>query len=274
MSEPDTPNQVSQENAANLTLTDEQYLDATETLVGLMKSVAVDVQEFNTLAKVHPVKVVPLFKPSIPGGWFYEHTFNEHIDLFLHFSDLSGHFKELIDSGMFFENDFLSMEIDPPEWMNSDDDEDRKACMFTALYTLQKSIRAIEAVARPINQLIEEGRKGDRSALKLAIKLDVLAMTSPTVAAEIMKSDVIDKGRFRNEIKNSLRYPHRVKRVNHGMLRFVLKTMYADGRLEKLTEKNRYEFFCKRLQIYPDENFEAPYSLNRFIRHCVKSFRT
>jgi hypothetical protein len=215
-----------------------------------------------------------MFVPSLPGGWFYEHTLNEHIDLYLHFAGLSEHFKELIESGKFFKSALQAKPVEPPDWINEEDSEERMAVMLTALYTMQMSFKAIQMTSWPINHFIAMGRKGDRSALKTAIRLDALAISSPTVAAEIMKSDMLDGGKFRKDLKSALRSPRRVGNEKYGLLKFLLRLMHDDGRLEHLSEEDRYQFFCKDLKLYPDRNFETPESLNHLIRGYVSSFRT
>lgn len=262
------------EMARKLSLTDTQYLEQIAALVSLLTNLKIEKDELEDLSRKNVDNAQVFFKPSLPGGWFYEHSFLEHIGFFLSTAGLIDHIDELIHSGKFFSTELHASEIEPPDWLSPKDNSGRTTFLFVGLHTLHKSIEAIEAIAKPINQLIAEGRQGDRSALKLAIKLDPLAITSPTVAAELLQSDVMDKGRFRKDLLAALRSPHKIQRVNHGVLRFVLKTMHDDGRLEKLSEADRYEFFCKRLAIYPDRNFEASDSLNRFIRSCVKSFRT
>lgn len=255
-------------------LTTEQYLDAIRQLVQLLRLGEADESEFRELAPTSAERIADFFHPTVAPGLFYELSLLEHVCAFLRLAGLEPHMQEILDSGRLFEAKLTDMEVEPPEWLLAEGGEAQSSLMFSALYTFLKSASAIKATSYSINYFIEKGHDGDRGALKQAVRLDTCAITAPTVAAEIMKSDVLDKGKFRKDLQSALRYPHRVDKVNHGILRFVLRTMHEDGMLDQLSEKDRYEFFCVELGLYPDKSDEAFDSLNRFIRGCVSSFRT
>ena len=217
------PDQVNQNPLVKNTLTDGEYLETIKGLLNLMDLVTGDENNLIKAAISSPDKADKMFVPSLPGGWFYEHSLNEHINFYLHFAGLSEHFKELIDSGQFFESALQVKPVETPEWINEEGAEERMAVMLTALYTMQMSFKAIQITSWPISHFIAQGRKGDRSALKTAIRLDALAISSPTVAAEIMRSDMLDGGKFRNELKSALRYPRRVEKEKYGLLKFSMR---------------------------------------------------
>jgi hypothetical protein len=187
---------------------------------------------------------------------------------------VSGHLIEKLKSSEFLTLGEEDLDLDPPEWLSTEEGKGRASAVFVALYTLRKSAQTIEATGQSINDLIALGRKGDRTALKLAIRHDPLALTCPTVAAEILKSELTDNGKFAIEIRNALRSPRDFNKVKHGLLRYVIRLAHEDGILEQMSEDIRYEFFCQKLNLYPDRNFEAKDSFNRFVREQVKTFRS
>jgi len=256
------------------TLNKQQYLDAIRVILKLLRVGEGDEEQLREAAPGNQEIMASFFDPTIPAGCFYEDPFFDHVQAFLGLADLSEHMQEIIDKGELFTTDFTAQEVGTPHWFDTEEGKTRKSMMFAALYTLIKSINAIKATSWPINHFIAEGRKGDRSALQLAVKLDTVAITSPTVAAEIMKSDFVDKGKFRRQLNNALRYPYKIERVQHGLLRFVLRTMHDDRVLNQLDDEECFQFFCVELSIYPNKNDESFDSLNRFIRGCVSNFRT
>ncbi|MGB7452256.1 MAG: hypothetical protein WBM36_09040 [Lysobacterales bacterium] len=256
------------------TLNKQQYLDAISEILKLLRIGENDEKELRELAPDKRDVLSSFLDPTIPAGCFYELSFLEHVAVFLGLAGLAEPLKNIIDQGELFTTDFTALKIEAPEWIDAKEDKSQKSMMFAALYTLVKTIHAIKATSWPINHFIAEGRKGDRSALQQAVKLDTAAITSPTVSAQIIKSDYLDKGRFRRQLNNALRYPHRIERVQHGLLRFVLRTMHDDGMLSQLDDDERFQFFCVEQGIYPNKNDESFDSLNRFIRGCVSNFRT
>jgi hypothetical protein len=255
-------------------LSKQQYLDAIREILKLHEISKEDESQLRELMPGKQEVMDSFFDPTIPAGCFYELPFFDHVSVFLSLAGLSEHLQEIISKGELFTTDLTAQEIEMPQWFDTDEGKPRQSMMFAALYTLTKSINAIKATSWPINHFIAEGRKGDRSSLQLAVKLDTAAITSPTVAAEIMKSDFIDKGKFRRLLNNALRYPHKIELVQHGLLRFVLRTMHDDGMLHQLNDDEKFQFFCVELGLYPNQNDESFDSLHRFIRRCVSSFRT
>src|SRR5690606_10274886 len=105
-----------------MTLTDSEYFDQIVSLVLLLQSIKADRNELLSLAQARKDKAKILFEPTLPGGWFYEHKFLEHIGLFLSFSDLNDFFKSQFESGQFFNTDFQTLEFEPPKWLSINDD--------------------------------------------------------------------------------------------------------------------------------------------------------
>ena len=48
--------------------------------------------------------------------------------------------------------------------------------------------------------------------------------------------------------------------------------MYEDDMLKKLSEEDRYEFFCVELELYPHKRKDPAGSLNRWIRRWQEAY--
>ena len=166
-------------------------------------------------------------------------------------------------------------DIELPEWLNLDDDENLPAIMFGGYYTLCRSIKAVHAVGRPISQLLEEGSANkDISLLKLAVKFDPMTISSPQILSRLMADEVIGKKDTRQVLYNALKNPHKIEYVAHAELRYVVWALHEEGLLQEMSEEERYQFLCERLGFYPGKSEERFDSLHRLIRRWQEDFRT
>lgn len=119
--------------------------------------------------------------------------------------------------------------------------------MFAALYTLIKTIHAIKATSWPINHFIAEGRKGDRFALQQAIKLDTVAITSPTsiMAAEGISS--LDQA-YRLYLDRAAEYHRSRQRSGHSLGSYI--NTKASNKARKFNTRLKPEFKDRDPETY------------------------
>lgn len=166
-------------------------------------------------------------------------------------------------------------DVQLPEWLSLGDDENLPAVMFAGYYTLCRSIRAVHAIGKSINQLLEEGSaKNDISLLKLAVKFDPMTISSPQILSKLMADEVIGKKDMRQELYNALKNPHKIEHVAHAELRYVVWALHEEGLLQEMSEEERYQFLCERLGLYPGKSDDRFDSLQRLIRRWQEDFRT
>lgn len=249
-------------------------LDQIRLLVRLLDSLIADEKELRKLAPKNINQFQKMSCSPISAGHFYELTLIEHTLIFFYLAGLTDFLKKVTTNPEMIEQAIEDEQVEPPEWMNLDDYDARFGTFFAALYTLNKSINAIKSVGKPINQLLEEGFIKDRSLLKLAVKLDPVAITSPTISASLMLSDLMGKRDARTDMSSALKKPYKRRIVSHPRLQYVVRAMHDDGLLSDMSEEERYEFFCEDLGLYPATGEDPFQSLNRLIRRWEKKFRT
>jgi hypothetical protein len=213
----------------------------------------------------------------ISAGHFYELDIIEHSHFVIFLSALvsaSTQGTELPDEM----KEFLDEEKDNfPDWLDIDSDENLQANLFGGFYTLNKSIKAINAVGKSINQLLDEGSsKNDRSRLKMAVKLDPVAITSPQVSSMLMLAETLNKKDFRNDLHNALKKPYLKGFVAFAKLRFIVWALRKEGLLQDMSEIERYQFLHNELNLYKDNEDGEDHqdSLNRMIRRWEAEYRT
>lgn len=173
-------------------------------------------------------------------------------------------------------------DVQLPLWLDLDDTENLPAIMFAGHYTLCRSIRAIKAIGRSIDQLLSEGAaKNNISLLKLAVKFDPITISSPHIVSILIQEEIVGKSvmgknanLLRKEIFNALKNPHKYEKVEHPVLRYIVWVLHEEGLLREMSEKEQFQFLCKQLGLYPSKSFEREDSVKRLIRRWKEEFRT
>ena len=243
-------------------------------LVKLLDSLISDEKELRKLAPKNMKQVYRLSGSPLSAGHFYELTLAEHTVLFFYLAGLTDHLSKVTANPELIEKAIEEDGVEAPEWMDLENNESRLGLFFAALYTLNRSINAIKSVGMSINQLLEKGFLSDRSNLKLAVKLDPVAITSPTISSMLMISDLMGKKDLRSELSSALKKPYKRRKFAHPRLQYVVRALHDDGVLQDMSEEERYEFLCDELGLYPATGNDPFQGLNRLIRRWENKFRT
>lgn len=223
-----------------------------------------------------------LSSPPIRAVRFYEHDIIEHS----FFTTLLGIcVNDLMDKTALadpIKQSLIEEDVQLPVWLDLDDKENLPAVMFVGHYTLCRSIRAIKAIGRSIDQLLREGAaKNDISLLKLAVKFDPVTISSPHIVSILMQEEIVGKSvmgknanLLRKEIFNALKNPHKYEKVEHPVLRYIVWVLHEEGLLQEMSDQEQYQFLCEQLGLYPSKSFERPDSFKRLIRRWKEDFRT
>ena len=253
-------------------------LEELRDFVEFLKSFLIDEGSFAHHVKKNPKFFEGLKESPSPPGFFYGFSFAEHVALFLILAGLTEGLKEIAEAENRVEKMRSVFDVDPPEWLVSGDDLERKGLFLCSFYTLMKNVFSIRTIGRPINELVElvaSGQDTENRNLFDAVKLDRSVISTTAIATRIAIADMAQDKKFRARIANSMKRPFPKNRIEkYGMLRYVLSLMHEANMLSDMSEEYRYELFCKDLEIYPDRKGDSFEGLNRFIRRWETSIRT
>lgn len=142
-----------------------------------------------------------------------------------------------------------------------------------------RSFESILIYDRSLNRLVEDLRNGDNKALRKILQIDHTALFLPDIAHRLMYAELEHDVAIFSQLGNALKSKHEEKfdkRVNLELreLRFFLTLLDEVGELERLSEAERYDLFCEKLQVYPGVGSDRYESLNRYIREWLKKQRS
>jgi len=255
-------------------------LEEIRSFAGLLNQPATIEKEIQKMARGKNGLLRQIFRSPISAGHFYEYDIFDHSFLVTLLAGLVMHQGNVIELPEEALNELDDIKDELPEWIDLEDEGNLRANLFGGYYTLNKSIHAINATGKSINQLLEEGiTRNDRGPLKQAVKIDPVAIDSPQISTMLMLSDVLGKKDLRNDLHNALKKPRIQANIPYGKLRFIVWALQEEGLLKDMSEIERYQFLHKDLNLYKNnedvedvEDYQD--SLNRMIRRWEVDFRT
>ncbi|MES9868408.1 MAG: hypothetical protein ABW149_01720 [Sedimenticola sp.] len=133
-------------------------------------------------------------------------------------------------------------------------------------YAQIKTIESIWYYGVPLNDLVENIKDGDDTALIKAVKIDRSIVSCPPIADRIARAEMISDEKFFIKLQNALRGKPKKPKDRYGPLRYILMALDQDGVLDQLSINERYTLFCEELGLYPHNTADPARSLHQFIQ--------
>lgn len=246
-------------------ISDEELLE----IVDQIKMIGKEIDQLSQKPGEKSNKLNQLKSATVTSGKFYELSYLEHSSKLFELAEL----KEKSEGLMETENRVLAArplyETPPPAWFTSDLDDIRSADARVYFCTLIMNFYAINIYGVPINfmiQFVKDGHEKSLKALKDAVRIDPSSVSCPTIANRLQLAKMTNDEEVPTAIINALRSPKIEPPDQHGVLRFILLLLHEMGRLESMSEVERYELICLKLKLYPVTGSDPARSLSQFIR--------
>ncbi|OAI12117.1 hypothetical protein A1507_19205 [Methylomonas koyamae] len=248
-------------------------------LIELVNSQSALKAEFFDIIKGQPDVLRNIFDSDFAWAEGYELSLLEQIAVF---SVVSGFNQALAEIASADDPQAAAMEAFHEDDSSSyypglDDDEEQRKTILATLMPITKSLESIRLYGLSINDLVARIQRRDQSsdaAIFKVLRIDRSAVSCPCIADRIALAEIEDDQAFFKKLKNALSGPPLKPRDEYGVVRYVLYLLNEDGILDQLSPKDRYQLFCERLAIYPDDGEDAAKSLDQFIWRWKKEFST
>lgn len=141
---------------------------------------------------------------------------------------------------------------------------------------LLSNIRAHLFYGQPLFEFIAVGQRGNDEGYFRAVTIDPAIQWHTAITERISRDALVGKTEFAERLQRAAhKGPSKNIDVDLHQLRFVLGLFRIFGLLAKLSHTKRYEFFCMRLGLYPDNGSEdgrdVKRALNLFINRWERS---
>lgn len=244
-------------------------LDELEVYVGRLKLIFDDLDDLSEVAFGNSEKSQILKSVNANFAKFYELPCLDHEFFLASLPEIGNQLPDILASENRFDAGERLFETEKPAWLTNDPSDEKSADFFAYSITAIMNAKAIRIYGASMNYMVQVVREEEGDwirALADAVRIDPFVLSCPTITNRVGLARMTGDNSIPNAVMNALRSPKSEGSDKFGLLRFLLQLLDDTGQLAKMSEEEKYQSLCVRLDLYPCDGKDPARSLSKFIR--------
>jgi hypothetical protein len=239
--------------------------DQIKQLLSALANLEQEVKDVRTAFSDNPDKFSEIFTPGFYWSGIYELPFLTHLAFAVKIIGIEQHFTNAAQSTDPQQALLNRIDDDLPDWTGGPDSQYEPKHLLGAVISLTYSLESLVVHCKYLNELVDDVRKGNDSALFKAVQIDRSITSCPTFADRIARADFEQDETFFNRLSKAIKTRPKRPMEEYRELRFTLQALEEAEGLQGLTMEAAYRLLCVDLNLYPHDGKDAARSLWQFI---------
>ena len=245
--------------------------DQVQQLIDALANLEQEVKDLRTAFSDNHDKVSEICTPGCYWSGLYELPFLTHLALAVKILGIEQNFTVAAQSHDPQQALLDRIDDDLPDWTGGPDSQYEPKHLLGAVISLTYSLESLVVHSKYLNELVDDVRKGNDSALFKAAQIDRSIVSCPTFADRIARAEFELDELFFDKLSKAIKTKPKKPKEEFRELRFTLQALEEAEGLEGLGMEAAYRLLCIDLNLYPHDGADPARSLWRFISRWKKA---